>query len=50
MAKKQPNSGKGSSKKVGRGKRKTQRKGSPISAFVRGKTTFEQYAKAAKTA
>jgi len=43
-----PNQKKGSSRKVGRGKRKVQRKGSPISLYVRNKITFEAYRKAAK--
>ncbi len=52
MPKKQSGSNpkKGSSRKVGRGKRKIQRKGSPISAYVRGRTSFEQYVKAVRTA
>jgi hypothetical protein len=39
------NQKKGSSRKVGRNKRKALRKSSPFSAYVRGKITFEQYAK-----
>lgn len=52
MPKKQSGSNpkKGSSRKVGRGKRKIQLKGSPISNYVRGRINFEQYFKAARTA
>lgn len=35
----------GSSRKVGRNKRKALRRGSPISQYIRNKITFEQYAK-----
>lgn len=38
----------GSSRKVGRNKRKKLRKGGPMSLYSRGKITFEQYAKQTK--
>lgn len=41
----QQNQKKGSSRKVGRNKRKKLRKDSKLSAYVRGKITFEQYLK-----
>lgn len=37
----------GGSKKSGRQNRKNLRKGSPISQYVKGKITFEEYAKQA---
>jgi hypothetical protein len=45
----QQNQKKGSSRKVGRSKRKALRRvGNKLSAYVRGKITFEQYVKGDK--
>lgn len=44
----QQKAGKGSSRKVGRSKRKALRRGGLTSLYVRGKITFEQYAKLTK--
>jgi hypothetical protein len=41
----QQNQKKGSSRKVGRNKRKALRHGGKLSMYVRGKITFEQYIK-----
>lgn len=41
----QQNAKKGSSRKVGRNKRKNLRRGNKLSAYVRGKITFESYRK-----
>ena len=38
---------KGSSRKVGRNKRKATRRSDPLSAYVRGKISFEKYQAAA---